>query len=81
MTPLKTCPFCGRKLKFFRNTYINKNGKQITEQYYMHDYSDDGEECLLDKLMMPFVLGSGDADPEKGLIGEYAELWNRRVEK
>lgn len=47
----------------------------------MHDYSDDGEKCLLDKLMMPFVLGAGDADPEKGLIGEYAELWNRRVEK
>ena len=74
---LKPCPFCGGKMKFFHETYTNKYGKQITEQYYMHEKEDSG--CILDEICMPFVLGAGDADLEKGIIGEYAEKWNRRA--
>ena len=36
-------------------------------------------DFLLDKICMPFVIGAGDADPETGRIGEYAEEWNRRA--
>lgn len=75
---LKPCPFCGRKLKFHKETYTNKYGKKITEQYYMHDYLEGEKDCcILDRIMEPFVIGAGDA--RDGYIGEYAELWNRRV--
>ena len=73
------CPFCKRKMIFHKDTYTNKHGKSVTEQYYMHDESDSDEECILDQLMMPLVIGAGDADEESGRIGEYAETWNRQL--
>lgn len=78
---LKPCPFCGRKMVFHKNTYTNKYGKQVTEQYYMHeDYDINKEEsCILDDIDMPFTIGAGDARPDTGYIGEYGEKWNTRV--
>lgn len=73
---LKPCPFCNGKMKFYKITYINKYGKEITEQYYVHEK--ENSDCLLDELMMPFTIGAGDANPETGHIGEYAEKWNTR---
>lgn len=76
---LKPCPFCGRKMVFYRETYINKHGNKVTEQYYMHDmHKGERSDCILDKICMPFVIGAGDADLETGYIGEYAKQWNRR---
>lgn len=60
MPELKSYPVCGRKMVF---TYINKYGKHVTKQYYMHvDYAinKDGS-CILDKNNMSFVIGAGDA--------------------
>ena len=77
---LKPCPFCGRKMVFCKETHKNKNGKQITKQYYMHEEYDIYKEdnCILDEICMPFVIGAGDAT--ENYIGEYAEKWNRRAE-
>lgn len=49
---LKPCPFCGRKMVFHKNTYTNKYGKQVTEQYYMHEDYDISKEdsCILDEI-------------------------------
>lgn len=71
---IKPCPFCGGNMKFHKNVYVNKYGKEITEQYYMHE-EDTG--CILDEICMPFVIGAGDAT--ENYIGEYAEKWNKRV--
>lgn len=78
---LKPCPFCGRKMVFHKETYTNKYGKPITRQYYMHeDYDINKDEpCILDEVCEPFTIGVGDATED--YIGEYAELWNRRVDK
>lgn len=75
---LKPCPFCGRKMVFYREEYINKHGHIVVEQYYMHENKD--VKCVLDEICMPFTIGAGDAKPEEGCIGEYAELWNRRAD-
>lgn len=75
---LKPCPFCGRKMVFYRDKYINKYGKEITEQYYLHEDEQEWEEpCILDEICMPFVIGAGDATED--YIGEYAEKWNKRA--
>lgn len=78
---LKPCPFCGRKMAFWRETYTNKLGKTVCYQYYMHreDDAESSESCILDEICMPFTIGAGDADPKTGYIGEYAEKWNERV--
>lgn len=76
MNDLKPCPFCGGKLNFYRENYVNRFGKRIIEQYWMHDDTD----CVLNDINQPFVLGAGDANPETGYPGEYAEKWNRRAE-
>ena len=55
---------------------MNRFGKRIIEQYWMHDDTD----CVLNDINQPFVLGAGDANPETGYPGEYAEKWNRRAE-
>jgi hypothetical protein len=34
---LKPCPFCGRKMVFYKHSYTNKHGKSIIEKYYMHE--------------------------------------------
>ena len=72
---LKPCPFCGRKMVLHKEESINKNGKKVKLQYYMHE--DKKAECVLDAINMPFVIGAGDAT--ENYIGEYAELWNRRA--
>lgn len=77
---LSPCPFCGRKMVFCKENRINKYGKQVTYQYYLHeDYDADHEKiCILDEVNAPFSLGAGDANPDTGYIGEYAEKWNKR---
>lgn len=77
MNDLKPCPFCGGKLNFYRENYVNLFGKRIIEQYWMHDDTD----CVLNDINQPFVLGAGDANPEAGYPGEYAEKWNRRADE
>ena len=74
---LKPCPFCGRKMVFHRYEYINKYGKMVVEQYYMHEEKE--AKCILDEICMPLVICAGDATDK--YIGEYAELWNRRFDK
>ena len=63
MNDLKPCPFCGGKLNFYRENYVNRFGKRIIEQYWMHDDTD----CVLNDINQPFVLGAGDANPESML--------------
>lgn len=75
MTDLKPCPFCGGKMDFFREEYINRLGHRVINQYWMHDDTD----CVLNDVIAPFVLGAGDANMEIGYPGEFAEKWNRRV--
>lgn len=77
---LRLCPFCGRKMVFYRETHTNKYEHQVTHQYYMHeDYDSSNEEsCILDEIDMPFTLGAGDANPDTGYIGEYGMKWNER---
>ncbi len=70
MNELKPCPFCGRKMKFYKSEYINKYGNKVVEQYYMHEESEDNTPCILDEICMPFVIGAGDSKPEEGYIGE-----------
>lgn len=76
MADLKPCPFCGGKLNFYRENYVNRFGKRIIKQYWMHDDTD----CVLNDINQPFVLGAGDANKETGYPGEYAEKWNRRAD-
>ena len=78
---LAPCPFCKRKMLFYREEYTNRNGKTRIEQYYMHAPHDDPteRECILDELMMPFTIGAGDADEKTGDIGEYAQKWNEQL--
>lgn len=77
---LRPCPFCGRKMVFYRETHTNKYGKQVVQQYYLHEDYDiyHDESCILDEIDMPFTIGAGDANPGTGYIGEYAEKWNKR---
>lgn len=77
---LRTCPFCGRNMKFYRTVAVGCNGEE-THQYYMHeDMHEDykGDECILDTLSFPFTINADDADPENGFIGVNAKLWNKR---
>lgn len=78
MNKLKPCPFCGRKMIFHKDKYTNKYGKVIIKKYYMHEETDDEDNCILDEICMPFVIGAGDATDD--YIGEYAEKWNKRAE-
>ena len=78
---LKLCPFCGRKMKFYREEYFNKYDKPVVQQYWMHEEDDTKPKCVLDEIMSPFVIPAGDAVPEEKKIGEYAELWNKREYK
>lgn len=78
---LKPCPFCGRKMVFYKHSYTNKYGKSVTEKYYMHEDYDlyHEETCILDDINQPFAIGAGDANEMTGYIGEYATKWNDRV--
>ncbi len=77
---VKPCPFCGARLRWNDNKYKNSNGHEVHEMYFSHDR---GGGCIFGELEFPlgiFHLGAGDARPEKGYWGEYAELWNRRAD-
>lgn len=78
---LKPCPFCGDSMVFIRNRLKNRDGKEYTEQYWMHD--NEESDCILDQICMPFTIGAGDAKVDAQgnplTVGEYGELWNRRV--
>ena len=77
---MKPCPFCGRKMILYSNRHKRDNGRIYQEMYFMHeDYDINIDTCILDEIGMPFTIGAGDAKPEEGYLGEYAELWNRRV--
>lgn len=78
---LNPCPFCGRKMKFYRDEHFNKYGRPVIHQYWMHEDSEARNKCVLDEIMSPFVIPAGDAVPEEKYIGEYGELWNKRVYK
>lgn len=54
---LKPCPFCGRKMVFYKHSYTNKHGKSIIEKYYMHEDYDIYHEntCVLDDINQPFT--------------------------
>lgn len=51
---LSPCPFCGRKMVFYRETHTNKYGKQVVQQYYLHEDYDiyHEENCILDEINM-----------------------------
>lgn len=73
---LKPCPFCGRKMIFYKDEYKNKYGQKVVMQYYLHE--NKKAECVLDKICMPFSIGAGDATTDS-YTGEYAKLWNLRT--
>lgn len=76
---LKACPFCGRKMKYFKESRTAKSGKEIITQYFMHEeYEISDGDCILDAIDMPFTIPAGDANEEIGYIGSYAEMWNTR---
>lgn len=76
---LSPCPFCGRKMVFYREEHTYK-GRDYVHQYYMHEGVDGSKRsnCVLEEMDAPFVIPAGDARPEMGYIGEYALMWNRR---
>ena len=78
---MEPCPFCGKRMKFYRETHVNRFGHEVTSQYFMH--ADEEENvftcCILDEIAMPFVIGAGDANIETGYIGEYATKWNNQI--
>ena len=78
---LKPCPFCGRKMQFCKDIFKGRDGKKHRHMYFIHeDYNPFVEEdCILDELCTQFSIGAGDANVEKGYIGEYAIEWNRRA--
>lgn len=78
---LKPCPFCGRKMQFHNDVRLDRNGKRRNYLYFLHEDYDINKEasCILDDICMPFSIGAGDANIEKGYIGEYATRWNKRV--
>lgn len=80
---LVPCPFCKRKMVFYRREWTNKYGRHCISQYYMHEpYDIDKEEnCILDEINSVFVIGAGDANESTGYIGEYAEKWNQQLKK
>lgn len=76
---INPCPFCGGEMEFHRDSFVNKYGKTVARQYYLH--ADTEQNCVLDEICMPFTIGAGDANEETGYIGEYAEKWNKRATK
>lgn len=78
---LKPCPFCGRKMQFCKYIFKGRDGKKHRRMYFLHEnYNPDAEGyCVLDELCTEFSIGAGDANVEKGYIGEYATKWNERA--
>lgn len=68
-------------MQFFKFSFKGRDGKKHRLMYFIHkDYNpyEDGY-CILDELCTQFSIGAGDADIEKGYIGEYATKWNKRA--
>ena len=68
-------------MQFFKYIFKGRDGKKHRRMYFIHeDYNpyEDGY-CILDELCTQFSIGAGDADIEKGYIGEYATKWNKRA--
>lgn len=80
---LQPCPFCGRHMVFYREECTNSEGKSYVQQHFMHEGVDGSKrtDCVLEEMDAPFVIPAGDARPDDGYIGEYAELWNKRTRK
>lgn len=78
---LKPCPFCGRKMQFFKYIFKGRDGKKHRRMFFIHEDYDPYKDgyCILDELCTQFSIGAGDANVEKGYIGEYAIRWNKRV--
>ena len=78
---LKPCPFCGRKMQFFKYIFKGRDGKKHRRMFFIHEDYDPYKDgyCILDELCTQFSIGAGDANVEKGYIGEYAIEWNKRV--
>lgn len=74
---IKSCPFCGSEMRFYRNSFVNKYGQTVVHRYYLH--ADTEQNCVLDDIGMPFTIPAGDADEETGYVGWLAEKWNKRV--
>lgn len=77
---IKPCPFCGGEMKFHKDSFINKYGQTVINQYYQHEDAEQNCILVLDKFDMLFTIPAGDANEETGYIGYYAEKWNQRVE-
>ena len=75
---LKPCPFCGRKMQFHNDVRLDRNGKRRNYLYFLHEDYDINKEvsCILDDICMPFSIGAGDANVEKGYISRWNEPWN-----
>ena len=73
---LKPCPFCGKKLKFYKETYVNSRGEKCNQWYFMHDVDDD---CVLDTIFNVFTIPAGDANRETGYPGRCGVEWNKRA--
>lgn len=70
---LNKCKYCGDDMIYHHDIYYNRNGNMVQECYWMHENDCD---CILDDLMMPLVIGAGDAVPSKNYVGEYGKKWN-----
>ena len=46
MSELKNCPFCGLSLEHIVNHYKNRNGNEVTEDYFQHPLND----CILSTI-------------------------------
>jgi len=46
MSELKPCPFCGLNLEHIVSSYKNRNGNEVTEDYFQHPLND----CILSTI-------------------------------
>lgn len=77
---LKLCPFCKRPMRFYRHMHRTTAGKDVIQQYFMHDDRIE-KPCVLEDIANGFVIGAGDARVEDGYLGEYGERWNASLEE
>lgn len=75
MQELKPCPFCGRELKNTKNTYTNRNGVEVNEDFYSHDVSSYPEWCPAEEI----IIGNNNKDI--GAWTQRSESWVSVSEK
>ncbi|OQA08599.1 MAG: hypothetical protein BWY67_01475 [Bacteroidetes bacterium ADurb.Bin397] len=66
MVKLKPCPFCGRELKNTKSTYLNRNGVEVSEDFYSHDVTSYPEWCPAEEI----IVGNNSKD---------IKVWNQRA--